>query len=97
MSYRAGHCCSCGVQTWITDAFGRLVHPLNHLREGYLVFKTELGETFLKIPTCAQCESALEGDKLKTVLKKSIGFRRSAEVLRVGAGQVPRFQATLGS
>lgn len=89
MSYRAGHCCSCGVQTWITDALGRLVHPLNHLREGYLVFKTELGETFLKIPTCAQCESALEGDKLKTVLKNLLD---SGEAQKFSGLEPDRYQ-----
>lgn len=69
MSYKIGHCCTCGVQTWITDALGRLVHPLNHLREGYLIFKTELGETCLKIPTCSGCEIKMEENQLKTALQ----------------------------
>lgn len=69
MSYKIGHCCTCGVQTWITDALGRLVHPLNHLREGYLIFKTELGETCFRLPTCSECEVKMEENQLKTALQ----------------------------
>lgn len=69
MSYKIGHCCTCGVQTWITDALGRLVHPLNHLREGYLIFKTELGETCARISTCSGCEFKMEENQLKIALQ----------------------------
>lgn len=69
MSYKPGHCCVCACQTWITDALGRLVHPLSHFREGYLVFETELGETRLKIPVCSKCEKSLAPEKLKDVFQ----------------------------
>lgn len=70
MSYKPGHCCACGNQTWVTDALGRLVHPLSHLREGYLVFKIGAGESRLRLPVCEKCENHMNPENLTSVLQK---------------------------
>lgn len=75
MSYRIGNCIGCGVQTWITDAFGKPTNPISHAREGYIVFDHPVGENIegemqfvksrLRIPLCSGCATSPNIESLK--------------------------------
>ena len=58
ITYQPGKFACCGCSVWVTDAFTRLVGPMDNLREGYLVFE---GPAYLKIPLCVDCEVEVSG------------------------------------